>query len=52
MPSTAKNVAVLGATGSIGQSALEVIAASSGRLRAFSVSGHTRLDLLAQAARS
>ncbi|TWT78569.1 1-deoxy-D-xylulose 5-phosphate reductoisomerase [Posidoniimonas polymericola] len=51
MPATAKNVAVLGATGSIGQSALEVIAASSGRLRAFSVSGHTRLDLLSQAAR-
>lgn len=46
-----KNVAVLGATGSIGQNALEVIAASEGRLRAVTLSGHSRLDLLAQQAR-
>lgn len=50
MAASAKNVAVLGATGSIGQSALEVIAGSSGRLRAFALSGHTRLDELSQAA--
>jgi 1-deoxy-D-xylulose-5-phosphate reductoisomerase len=44
-PST-KRVAVLGSTGSIGTSALEVIAASDGRLRAVALSAHRRLDLL------
>lgn len=47
-----KNVAVLGATGSIGQSALDVIDASNGRLRASILSAHTQLSKLAtQAAR-
>jgi 1-deoxy-D-xylulose-5-phosphate reductoisomerase len=41
----------LGSTGSIGQSALEVIAASEGRLRAVALSAHARLDrLITQAA--
>ena len=41
-----KRIAVLGSTGSIGTSALEVIAASEGRLRAIALSAHRRLDLL------
>ncbi|MEX2092026.1 MAG: 1-deoxy-D-xylulose-5-phosphate reductoisomerase, partial [Pirellulales bacterium] len=41
-----KRVAVLGSTGSIGTNALEVIAASQGRLRAIALSAHRRLDLL------
>jgi len=45
-----KKVAVLGSTGSIGTSALEVIQASKGRLEAVALSAHSRLDqLLAQA---
>jgi 1-deoxy-D-xylulose-5-phosphate reductoisomerase len=41
-----KNVVVLGSTGSIGRSTLEVIAASGGRLRPVALSAHSRLDLL------
>ena len=41
-----RRVAVLGSTGSIGTNALEVIAASQGRLRAIALSAHRRLDLL------
>ena len=45
-----KNVAVLGSTGSVGRNALEVIAASGGRLRPVLLSAHRRLDkLIAQA---
>jgi 1-deoxy-D-xylulose-5-phosphate reductoisomerase len=52
MPTSPKRVAVLGSTGSIGQSALEVIAGSEGRLQAVALSAKTRLkDLVAQAAR-
>lgn len=43
-PST--QVAVLGSTGSIGRSTLEVIAASEGRFRAVALSAHSNLDLL------
>lgn len=46
MANPVKNVAVLGSTGSIGQSALEVIGQSEGRLRTVALSAHTRLDLL------
>jgi len=47
-----KQVAVLGSTGSIGTSALEVIAASEGRLGAIALSAHSRFDeLVAQAKR-
>ena len=42
----ARNIAVLGATGSIGTSALEVIAASEGRLKAVALSAHNRLEQL------
>ncbi len=46
------NVAVLGSTGSIGRSTLEVIAALEGRLRAVALSAHTSTELLAQQARA
>src|SRR5204862_4524666 len=41
-----KNVAVLGSTGSIGRNALEVIAASRGRLRPVVLSAFTNAELL------
>ncbi|QDU86699.1 1-deoxy-D-xylulose 5-phosphate reductoisomerase [Pirellulimonas nuda] len=48
---TPRRVAVLGSTGSVGRSALEVIAASGGRLRVEVLSGCGNLDLLAEQAR-
>ena len=45
-----KQIAVLGSTGSIGTSALEVIAASQGQLRAIALSAHTRLAELVEQA--
>lgn len=50
MTTLPKQVAVLGSTGSIGKSALEVIAASNGRLQAAALSAHTRLDALVEQA--
>jgi 1-deoxy-D-xylulose-5-phosphate reductoisomerase len=44
------NVAVLGSTGSIGTSALAVIAAAPDRLRAVALSAHARLDVLVEQA--
>jgi 1-deoxy-D-xylulose-5-phosphate reductoisomerase len=41
-----KQIAVLGSTGSIGTRALEVIAASEGRLQATALSAHRQLDRL------
>lgn len=50
MPSTPKNVAILGSTGSIGRSTLDVIAASGGALRAVALSAHESVErLVAQA---
>jgi 1-deoxy-D-xylulose-5-phosphate reductoisomerase len=50
MPPTPKNVAILGSTGSIGRSTLDVIAASGGALRAVALSAHGNIArLLAQA---
>ena len=46
-----KSVAVLGSTGSIGKSTLEVIAASGGLLSAVALSAHKNLDLLIEQAR-
>jgi 1-deoxy-D-xylulose-5-phosphate reductoisomerase len=43
-------VAVLGSTGSIGTSTLEVIAGSAGRLAAIALSAHSNLELLARQA--
>ncbi|HEX4413956.1 MAG TPA: 1-deoxy-D-xylulose-5-phosphate reductoisomerase [Lacipirellulaceae bacterium] len=52
MPTAVKNVAVFGSTGSIGTNALEVIAASEGRLRAAALSANCKLpELLEQAQR-
>jgi len=50
MSVASKNVAVFGSTGSIGKNALEVIAASDGRLRAVALSAHGKLDLLLEQA--
>jgi len=46
-----KNVAILGSTGSIGSSTVEVLAGSAGRLRAIALSAHTRLHRLVEQAR-
>ncbi|HVX10188.1 MAG TPA: 1-deoxy-D-xylulose-5-phosphate reductoisomerase [Pirellulales bacterium] len=46
----ATRVAVLGSTGSIGKSTLEVIAASGGKLSAVALSAHASLDALVQQA--
>jgi 1-deoxy-D-xylulose-5-phosphate reductoisomerase len=51
MPESMKQIAVLGSTGSIGVSALEVIAASDGRLHAAALSAHSRFDRLLTQAR-
>lgn len=45
------NVAVLGSTGSIGRSTLEVIAASEGALRATVLAAHSSVELLERQAR-
>ncbi len=50
MTATVKNIAVLGSTGSIGTSALEVIEASQGRLRVAGLSAHHSTELLQQQA--
>ncbi len=50
MSDTTRNVAVLGSTGSIGTSALEVIEASGGRLRAVAISAHNKLERLLEQA--
>ncbi|HUY90924.1 MAG TPA: 1-deoxy-D-xylulose-5-phosphate reductoisomerase [Pirellulales bacterium] len=47
MPSCTRKVAVLGSTGSIGKSTLDVIAASGGRLQAAVLSAHSNLESLA-----
>jgi len=48
--SVSKQVAILGSTGSIGKSTLEVIAASAGRLAAAAISTNTRCDVALQQA--
>ncbi|MFH1265154.1 MAG: 1-deoxy-D-xylulose-5-phosphate reductoisomerase, partial [Planctomycetota bacterium] len=45
-------VAILGSTGSIGRSTLEVIAASQGQLEAVALSAHRKTKLLARQART
>ncbi len=51
MTSTPRNIVVLGSTGSIGRSTLEVIEHSAGRLHALALSAHASLPLLAEQAR-
>ncbi len=50
MTDTVTNIAVLGSTGSIGTSALDVIAASHGRLRSTGLSAHRSTEALQQQA--
>ena len=45
-----RNIAVLGATGSIGQSTIEVVEASEGRLNVVGISGHSQIEKLCLAA--
>ena len=52
MTDRATNIAVLGSTGSIGRSSLEVIAASGGRLRAVALSANGNTDLLLKQAQA
>lgn len=52
MPSDRRNVAVLGSTGSIGKSTLEVIAAHPDRLAAFGLSTHQKIDDVAAQAKA
>lgn len=52
MSSRPTHVVVLGSTGSVGRSTLEVIAGSGGRLRAVALSGHRNTDLLEKQARA
>jgi 1-deoxy-D-xylulose-5-phosphate reductoisomerase len=51
MTSRPTSIAVLGSTGSIGRSTLEVIETSEGRLSAVALSAHARMDALADQAR-
>ena len=51
MCSVPKNIAVLGSTGSIGRSTLEVIAASQGAMRAGTLSAHGNVERLLDQAR-
>jgi len=46
----ARNLAILGSTGSIGQSTLEVVRSSGGRLRVVALSAHSNTDQLCQQA--
>lgn len=52
MSECAKNVALLGSTGSIGTNTLEVISASEGRFRAIALTAHTQLTELVEQARA
>src|SRR5690606_20396882 len=51
MSQASKKIAIWGATGSIGSSALEVVAASEGRLEVVAISGHKRLERLVEIAK-
>ena len=50
MTTHVRNIAILGSTGSVGRSTLEVIAQSQGRLRAFGLTAHKRLTALEEQA--
>ena len=52
MADQVKNIAVLGSTGSIGRSTLEVIAASGGKLRAVGLAAHQSTELLLRQAQA
>jgi 1-deoxy-D-xylulose-5-phosphate reductoisomerase len=46
-----RNIAILGSTGSIGRSTLDVVSASDGAFRVFAISAHRNLSLAVQQAR-
>lgn len=46
-----RKIAILGSTGSIGQSALEVVAAAGGKLEVVALSAHRQLEVLVEQAR-
>ncbi len=50
MPDLPKTIAILGSTGSIGQSTLEVVRSSAGSLRVFALTANKSLDLLCRQA--
>ncbi|MFT5522172.1 MAG: 1-deoxy-D-xylulose-5-phosphate reductoisomerase [Pirellulaceae bacterium] len=50
MPTTSRNVAILGSTGSIGRSTFEVIRASGGLLKPIAFTAHRQLDQLCKLA--
>src|SRR5688572_26026094 len=51
MAARPRNVVILGSTGSIGTSALEVIASSGGKLKAYGLSAHQNVQRLIEQAR-
>jgi 1-deoxy-D-xylulose-5-phosphate reductoisomerase len=51
MEARVRKIALLGSTGSIGQSTLDVVAASQGQLEIVALTAHRRLDDLCQQAR-
>ena len=50
MTSGPKNIAILGSTGSIGRSTLDVVRACCDRLRIVGITGHANLELLSRQA--
>ena len=50
MTKSGRNIAILGSTGSIGRSTLDVVSASDGNLRAFGLTAHSRLEQLCRQA--
>lgn len=50
MTSPTRNIAVLGATGSIGQSTIEVVESSSDRIQVTGITGHSQTDKLCEVA--
>lgn len=50
MSEPSRSIAILGSTGSIGRSTLEVVRESQGRLKVFALSANKKLDLLCQQA--
>lgn len=51
MTESGRNIAILGSTGSIGRSTLDVVAAAAGSFRAVGLTAHSRLDQLCQQSR-
>ena len=52
MTFASRNLAILGASGSIGRSTLDVVAASQGRFRIYGLSAHRQLEEIVEETRS